>query len=378
MGFHCSRILSSRNIWPAVTHLSSRRTSSVAVRDAPSLISKCVFRLLTFLADRLFRTNLSPTALEACSIVDAIRFEESQTLWTPEFEDSLAASPPDKAGKDVATARPESGDLPSVAAFPGMMFMLAKERMERSKLWRIVRRMPKGALLHCHFEAMVDVRWMLELSLSTPGMHYTSDRPLDSDVARLEATTLFQYSKQETPAGAAREIWTAKYSPNTLVPLVEAADAFPSGGRAGFIEWMHSRLTITTVESTAQHEGINTIWAKFISCFPTLGSITSYEPIYRAYIRRMLTNLHEDGIRWVDLRAVFMIEYRLEGDDTPQPDFVEKLGHMQEEIEAFKKSPEGEGFWGARMIWTSARSWGPQQIVERESITPSTHISPLV
>jgi adenosine deaminase CECR1 len=40
--------------------------------------------------------------------------------------------------------------------FPGMCFTLAKERMEGSLLWKIVKRFPKGALLHSHLEAMTD------------------------------------------------------------------------------------------------------------------------------------------------------------------------------------------------------------------------------
>lgn len=42
--------------------------------------------------------------------------------------------------------------------FPGMCFTLAKERMESTKLWEIVKHFPKGALLHAHLEAMVDSR----------------------------------------------------------------------------------------------------------------------------------------------------------------------------------------------------------------------------
>ena len=35
------------------------------------------------------------------------------------------------------------------------MFSLARERMEKTKLWKIVRKMPKGCLLHAHLDAMM-------------------------------------------------------------------------------------------------------------------------------------------------------------------------------------------------------------------------------
>jgi adenosine deaminase CECR1 len=40
-----------------------------------------------------------------------------------------------------------------------MCFTLAKERMESTMLWKIVKKFPKGALLHAHLEAMVDSEW---------------------------------------------------------------------------------------------------------------------------------------------------------------------------------------------------------------------------
>lgn len=37
---------------------------------------------------------------------------------------------------------------------------------------------------------------------------------------------------------------------------------------------------------------------------------------------------------------------------------------IDEEIKAFQASPEGKGFWGLRMIWTSLRIWDQKSIVQ--------------
>jgi adenosine deaminase CECR1 len=47
------------------------------------------------------------------------------------------------------------------------------------------------------------------------------------------------------------------------------------------------------------------------------------------------------------------------------------LEHMEEEIEKFKKTPEGKDFWGARMIWTTIRQFNKKQVVE--STSPHSH-----
>jgi adenosine deaminase CECR1 len=126
--------------------------------------------------DYAFRQSLSPLAKEACDIVSRIRDEEQRTIWTAEFEDCLAQ----KTGANV---------------YPGMMFSLAKERMEATKLWQIVRKMPKGALLHAHMDAMVDFDYLFDVLLSTPGMHIYCNRAL-SDPPSLEvAAVKFRYYK---------------------------------------------------------------------------------------------------------------------------------------------------------------------------------------
>lgn len=128
--------------------------------------------------DHAFRQSLSPLAKEACSIVDRIREEEQRTIWTNEFEDILAQ----KAGANV---------------YPGMMFSLAKEKMEKTKLWQIIRKMPKGALLHAHMDAMVDFDYLFDVLLDEPGMHIHCSTSLSTPTAREEAPVKFKFCKSE-------------------------------------------------------------------------------------------------------------------------------------------------------------------------------------
>ncbi|KAK5132157.1 hypothetical protein LTR08_000314 [Meristemomyces frigidus] len=293
-------------------------------------------------SDHAFRETLSPMAAEASAIVSAIRFEEQQTLWNPEFEDNLAK----QEGFEV---------------HPGMMFSLAKERMESSKLWKIVKEMPKGTLLHCHFGAMGDLDWLIEEALQTEGMSICAETSLHTDEARDNVIFTFQYMK--TSAKSAASIWTEVYQANQLVPITQAADSFP-GGRQAFIDWFKSRASITHEESVQHHLGPNAIWRKFLACFPILASIQLYEPIYRKFIRRVLLQLHEDGVRWVDMRSVFLEPFTRTGADKPDKDFDYMLGALQEEIQAFVASEEGKGFWGARLIWTTVRQLDKRGVVE--------------
>jgi len=290
-------------------------------------------------------------AQEACAIVSQIRFEEQQTLWTKEYEDSLLTE--------------------HVDVFPGMMFSLAKDRMEKSRLWQIVKRMPKGALLHCHLEAMVDLDWALEEAFNTEGVCVIADGPITDDKTRRRTGFSFTYSKN---ANGDASIWNDRYTANTPVPVNQVADTFPDGGKKAFIEWIRSRVTITHSEHLSHHEGPNEVWRKFISCFPILGSLIYYEPIFRKFVRRMCKALVDDGVYYVDLRAAFYTPYRSSNKEIWDSDHFNLLEHLADEIEKFKASEDGKDFWGARMIWTTIRQFGKKQVIESKLLTARTHL----
>jgi len=294
-------------------------------------------------SDASFRQSLTPFATEACTIVSRILAEERATIWTSENQDALA-------------------DQGGVSLYPGMMFTLARETMKKTKSWQIVKKMPKGALLHAHQDAMVDVDWLIEQVLGTDGMAMVASQPLSNAEAREKGEVQFQYTKAATASVAS--IWSAEYRQSQFVPASEAAKTFPDGGTEGFKMWLASKCTISPEQSIRHHHGVDDIWRKFVSCFPTLNSMEYYEPIFRASIQRLLRQLVEDGLRWVDFRTTFACPFRSEGCEEPSKDSSDLLRAFDEEIKKFKASEEGKEFWGCRFIWTTLRWKGKKEVVE--------------
>ncbi len=294
-------------------------------------------------SDYAFRQTLTPLAAEACAIVSRIRAEEQRTVWTGTFEDELAQ----RKGIDL---------------YPGMMFALAKSRMEKTKSWQIISKMPKGALLHAHFDAMIDADWLIDQILVTEGMAMVADRGLSSAEARENVFISYQYSR--TISEHVTSIWTEPYQPKQLVSVKTAADNFPEGGREGFRTWLENRCTITQEESLNHHHGVDAIWKKFQSTFPVLGSMIFYEPIFRASVQRLLNQLLEDGLRWADFRIAFVFKYRRENHGEPEHTYDEFFNVFREEVKKFQATEEGKRFWGCRFIWTTLRMLGKKDIVE--------------
>lgn len=131
-------------------------------------------------SDASFRKSLSPIARRACAIVDRIRDHEHRTVWTPDVEE------------DMAQASEQ-------CVFPGMMFMMAKERMESTRLWKIVRTMPKGCLLHAHMDAMVEFDYLLDELMKLPGMHMASDQPLTTKTPARPPRSTSGTAQRKTP-----------------------------------------------------------------------------------------------------------------------------------------------------------------------------------
>ena len=295
-------------------------------------------------SDYTFRQSLNPLAIEACTIVSRILAEERETIWSGDLQNTSV-----------------SGG--SLNLYPGMVFTLARDLMQTTKSWKIVKRMPKGALLHAHLDAMIDVDWLIDQVLATQGMAmYTEGSGLSNEKARADEIFLLKHIKKSSVD--VPSIWAADYHDSGPVLVTEAAKSFPAGGTEGFKVWLRKRCTITLEESLEHHRGVDDVWQRFTSCFPPLDSMESYEPIFRPCMQRLLSQVVEDGLRWVDFRSTFYVPFTLEGCEEPSEGSYDFLRVIDEEIHKFKATEEGKTLWGCRFIWTSLRRWDKKQIID--------------
>ncbi|RAL12644.1 Metallo-dependent hydrolase [Aspergillus homomorphus CBS 101889] len=286
--------------------------------------------------DHAFKTNMSPVAQMAAEIVALTRQHESKIFWTT------------TEGSHSETKHP--------VLFPGMSFAVSRDRMQRTWLWNIVAAMPKGCLLHAHMEAMIDIDWMLDQALEIPGFCMSSPIPINpATTTELPPPFEFHYRPGRSVACAIPSIWTADYPPNELIPLGQVARTHP-GGISAFKSWAIVQMTITKDEALYHHHrGIVDVWKKFAACFRGIGGLFYTEPIFRRCVPRLLQQLHDDKIKYVELRLVPGAFHRT-GSDVAESDARYFFECFAQELQAYCASPHGAGFWGARMIWTALRS----------------------
>ncbi|PBP22780.1 cat eye syndrome critical region protein [Diplocarpon rosae] len=264
-------------------------------------------------SDHEFVQSLSPTATKACQIVSCIRLDEQNSIWsrtTPAKDSSLEAE----------------------ELFPGMIFNSAKNHMKSTQLWRIVQKMPKGALLHCHLGATVELEWVFETAISTPGMVISASEALNDAESRERAVVKIEFSKSLEIGESS--IWQGAYNTYAKIPLKTSAQTFPDGGKVGFLKWIKDRCSVTQTEAVQHHLGVDAIWRKLQAAFVLITPVVYYEPVTRKLIRRFLKTAYEDGIRWVEVRGMTR-SFRLEGQEQLVENRLEIVRVYKEEIDRF-------------------------------------------
>ncbi|KAA8649502.1 hypothetical protein EYZ11_010845 [Aspergillus tanneri] len=294
--------------------------------------------------DHAFRHNMSSVAREADAIVRAIRQEEIDHYW-----------------RHYAEPGHEEDER-----FAGMMFPLAKPWVAGTKLWQIVKRMPKGALLHAHLTSMLPYDVLLETILHTEGMVVSSSHSLDTEDGRENATIAFSHVNTTVPKGAS--IASANYKANTNVLVTDAVADFP-GGQNKFFDFAKSKMVVLP-EDSVQHElGVDEIWRKFQALFDPAGTMLTYEPIVRTFYQRLFERLVDDGLNWVEIRAGGSSGKLVhEGDEDPDPDLDIWWKVMEEELQRFQATEKGRRFWGARVIWSDWRGNNQESLVRSMKI----------
>lgn len=248
--------------------------------------------------------------------------------------------------------------------FAGEEFPLARPYISNTTLWKVIKRMPKGALLHAHLSAMLPYEKIVEIIIHTEGMVISASQPVDTNDAKENATITFAHNNGTLSSNQSR-IDSAEYIPKTEIPVKTAAASF-EGGEAGFIEFIRSKTTILPEDSTRHELGVDEIWRRFQACFGPSDTMIQYEPVVRKFYQKLFEDLATDGINWVEIRSGGSSGLLVHnGKEDIDPDLDAWWHVLVEEIAKFKATELGKNFLGARVIWSDMR------FENRSSITKS-------
>lgn len=161
---------------------------------------------------------------------------------------------------------------------PARNFYQSKQHIEGTKIFQVLRKMPKGGILHLHQLAMGDAKWVVQKALATPEMHvYWGDSNDNYVHGQLHA-----YAEQDAPDGFYPAYVLQQQDPN-------------------FADQLYSLITF---DEKMDRDSVD-IWYEFEAVFQRIYRFVTYRPIFPAYLDRGLDILVEDGIQHVELRTPF-------------------------------------------------------------------------
>lgn len=135
--------------------------------------------------------------------------------------------------------------------FPGDRFLSNEELIAKTDIYRVARRLPKGAHLHAHFNACLSPQVLLDIAKGMDRMFITSDLPLvpDDDYVNYFRCGI-QFSILPLGKEDPGDLFNAEYKPRQTMNFQEFINNFPRHfTRASVDEWLVEKLVFQEQEA---------------------------------------------------------------------------------------------------------------------------------
>ncbi|GBP35736.1 Adenosine deaminase 2 [Eumeta japonica] len=206
-------------------------------------------------------------------------------------------------------------------------FFEYKDQLTDTMLYRILRDMPKGALLHAHDTGILAAEYVLNITYWD-----------DLYVCRVEDEIEYLFSSN-TPI---------KYCKTKWVPMKEVR--YTSGNVKKFDSDLIRRFSIVVDDPAAEYPDINTVWSKFSNYFISTTPLLTYKPAWEFYFYETLKAAREEGIMYVEIRSVLPSLYDLNGEIYSSVDTAKSYKDVLDKF--MKNFPD---FYGAKLIYAPHR-----------------------
>ncbi len=170
---------------------------------------------------------------------------------------------------------------------PAERFHSVKQEIQATRLYQVLREMPKGGLLHLHTSSTAPADWVVDTALHEPDCYVCW--PDDCEGAIRGQLAFFRADR--VPKGY-----------QAVADLVKRESDFPD-----------KLLQLITINSVDDPLNGQQIWGKFDQIFQRTGGVTAYLPVFEKYYTAAFESLLADQVSYVELRAGLGGLYDLNG-----------------------------------------------------------------
>nr|CAI5840338.1 unnamed protein product [Callosobruchus analis] len=210
----------------------------------------------------------------------------------------------------------------------GQHFFKAKKGIERSKVFSIIKKLPKGASLHSHDTGLVSYEYLYNLT-------YMDNLYVCTNSGRYR----FHF-------------FTDKINGDCEWQLVSTLRRLNSS----FDSDLKKRLTLTVDNPYLAYPTLNDVWRALEGNFIAAAGLLGYVPVWREYFYEAMKELYEDNVKYLEFRGILPEVYDANGKIYNQ---YEVAGLYYDTLKKFLL--DYPDFQGAKLIY------GPNRRVDNET-----------
>ena len=189
---------------------------------------------------------------------------------------------------------------------PAEPFYAVKSEIEKTRLYEMLREMPKGGVLHIHTSSTAPADWIVRMGIREPGCYvcWPDDH---GDAIRGQ---LGFFRPEKVPGGY-----------QLVADVLRRDPKFPN-----------KLLGLITINSgDDQLDGLE-IWTKFNQTFQRTGGLIAYRPVFERYYTVAFESLLADNVTYVELRAGFGSLYDLDGNTWDYRDRAQLMWRIRNRV----------------------------------------------
>lgn len=224
-------------------------------------------------------------------------------------------------------------DNPSYYNFSHHFFQY-KSKIKFSKVYEIIKAMPKGAVLHIHDMGILGPDYLMAITYK-PNLYICCDNWQLRFASSLEAIPRSCGCKWELVANARSK----------------------SKNATCFDQQLRKRFTMVVDKPDEIYTSIDDTWKAFMRYFEMVEPMLTYRPVWEEYFYDALKLLREHKVMYAEVRSVLPPLYELDGKNFSQ---IITAKSYHKVINRFKK--DYPDFFGAKIIYAPIRK------VERETL----------
>lgn len=182
----------------------------------------------------------------------------------------------------VKNAELDDGFKHPVNFAPSRHFFEVLDKINKSKLFKIIRKMPKGGILHAHDTALCSTDYLVSLTYRE---HLWQCNDNNNTIVG------FKFSRN-VPDAVNDCIW------------LKVADERARVGRVEYDANIRSNFTLFTNNPHDKFSDINTVWNEFMGLFIRFEPLVTYAPVFKDYYKQALKEMLQDGVQYLELRVL--------------------------------------------------------------------------